>query len=77
LPTDAFVTLKVYDVLGREVVTLLSHEEMSDGAQEIEFNGNALASGVYFYRILVENIPNEDAVSGRSFTSVKKMMLLK
>lgn len=44
------VTVKVYDVLGREVRTLLS-ENLSAGSYEVTFDGSDLASGVYFYRL--------------------------
>ena len=45
------VTLKVYDVLGDEVVTLIN-EEKEPGFYSVEFNGSSLASGVYFYRMI-------------------------
>jgi len=77
LPTESFVTLTVYNVLGQEVAHVLNHEEMGDGDQEVEFNAHALASGVYFYRIVAESVPDEDAASGQSFTSVKKMLLMR
>jgi hypothetical protein len=59
------VTLKVYDILGAEVVTLVN-EEKAAGKYEVNFDASRLASGVYIYRIQV----NE-------FISVKKMVLLK
>jgi hypothetical protein len=61
----SFVTLKVYDVLGKEVANLVN-EEKSIGNYELEFNGNKLASGVYFYQLRVD-----------SFIETKKMLLLK
>ena len=65
LPESGHVTLIVYDVLGRKVATLVN-EEKPAGSYEVEFNGNALASGIYFYRI-----------KSRNYSSVKKMILLK
>ncbi len=59
--TQSFVTMKVYNVLGQEVATLLNHEYCEEGERSIEFNAGNLASGVYFYRILAEPI----AVDGR------------
>ena len=59
------VTLKVYDVLGREVSTLVN-EEKSAGNYEIKFNATTLPSGVYFYRFVAGN-----------FHQTKKMILLK
>jgi hypothetical protein len=50
LPTATRVMLKVYDVLGREVRTLV--DEVQDlGLRSVEFNANELASGVHFYRL--------------------------
>ena len=68
LSIDGNVTLKVYDILGREVATLLNNEEIEGGEHEIEFNAEKFSSGVYFYRINVNN---------GEFTQVKKLMLMK
>lgn len=65
IPELSFVTIKVYDVLGNEVATLVN-EEKSAGSYEIEFDGNELTSGIYFYRIQAGN-----------FVETKKMILLK
>jgi len=70
LAADSKVTLKVYDLLGQEVVTLVNGE-LAAGEQEVTFNATALNSGVYFYRI------NAEGANGRNFTSVKKMILTK
>ncbi len=64
-PVHGRQTLKVFDILGREVATLLD-EERPAGRYEILFNGSHLASGVYIYRL-----------QAGSFSSVKKMILLK
>lgn len=60
-----FTILKVYDVLGREVKTLIN-ESLAPGAYEVKFNGSELPSGVYFYRLTSGN-----------HTQTRKMMLLK
>ena len=60
-----FVTLKIYNVLGQEVATLYSGLQKA-GNYAATFNAGRFASGVYFYRL-----------SAGSFSSVKKMMLLK
>jgi hypothetical protein len=65
LPEAGYVTLKVYDVLGREVATLVD-EHKEAGYYEVEFNGSRLSSGVYFYKL----------VAG-SYTSIKKLLLAK
>jgi hypothetical protein len=64
-PVSSHQTLKVYDVLGNEVATLVD-EFMEAGQHEVEFNANNLASGVYIYRIQTEE-----------FTETKKMVLLR
>ena len=60
-----FITLKVYNLLGKEIATLVN-EEKSAGEYKVEFNGNNLPSGIYFYELKAGNI-----------TQTKKMMLLK
>jgi len=65
LPETGFVTLKIYDVLGNEVATLVK-EEKSVGSYEVEFNASNLPSGIYFYRL-----------QAGSFVETKKMVLMK
>jgi hypothetical protein len=67
-----FVTLKVYDVLGERVATLVSKVEQP-GNYQVEFNGSSLASGVYFYRISVRPLNQ----TGMKYTKTMKLMLLK
>jgi len=62
---SGFVKIKVYDVLGKEVATLVN-ENKPAGNYKIEFNASRLVSGVYFYRIFAEN-----------FVETKKMILMK
>ena len=65
LPKVSNVSLKIFDVLGREVATLVNQKQ-SAGKYSVTFDGSRLPSGVYFYRL----------VAG-SFVSVKKLMLIK
>ena len=65
LPNDGKVKLMIYDVLGREIKTLVNEVKQA-GKYTVEFNGSNFASGVYFYRI----------ESGK-FTEVKRMVLVK
>jgi len=65
VPKAGLVTIKVYDVLGREVETLIN-EEKSAGNYSLQFNGGKLSSGVYFYRM-----------QATSFSQTKKLLLLK
>ena len=60
------VELKIYDVLGREVMTLVN-KEMTPGKYTADFDAGNLASGVYIYRIQ----------AGSEFAAVKKMVLIK
>ncbi len=70
LAVDSKVMLKVFDILGQEVRTLIS-SNLAAGLHNIEFNAASLNSGVYFYRI--EATGND----GNSFVDVKKMILTK
>jgi DNA-binding beta-propeller fold protein YncE len=72
LSTESLVTLKIYDVLGREVETLVN-EIKQGGKYEVRFDGSNKASGVYFYRI--EAAPLSSKVKG--FVQTKKFILLK
>jgi photosystem II stability/assembly factor-like uncharacterized protein len=65
LPANTFMTLKVYDLLGREVGTLISKHEIA-GFHKVIFNAGNLPSGVYFYRIEAGN-----------YVDTKKFILLK
>ncbi|MBM4158860.1 MAG: T9SS type A sorting domain-containing protein [Ignavibacteria bacterium] len=65
LPKQGFVTMKVYDILGRVVRTLVN-EYKNAGNYITEFDGTNLSSGVYFYKLTADN-----------FSNVKKMILIK
>ena len=51
LAEDAFTTLKVYDILGNEVMVLVNDKLKSGQLYKVELNGDKLASGLYFYRL--------------------------
>jgi len=65
IPEVSFVLLKVYDILGREVATIVNEEKFA-GSYEVIFNDVTLPSGIYFYQIQTPN-----------FIQTKKMILLK
>jgi len=69
IPFDGKVSIKVYDVVGKEVVTLVD-ADLTAGYYTAEFDGTNLASGIYIYRILAET-------PGQKFAATKKMVLLK
>lgn len=69
LPAKSFITLKVYDILGKEIKTLVN-EEKSEGNYSISFDGSELSSGIYFYKLtMFENLQVKNIT--------KKMMLIK
>ncbi len=65
LPHSGFVSLKVYNILGEEIATLVS-EELAAGKYKVDWDASGWASGIYFYRFETYN-----------FSSVKKCLLLK
>ena len=65
MPKNSFVSLKVYDVLGKEVATLVN-EKLNAGNYEVDWNGSDYPSGVYIYKLVAGD-----------FVNVKKMVLLK
>jgi len=73
LPVASEVSLKVYDVLGREVMTLVNGRQDA-GAYNITLNAANLSSGVYFYRLQASAT---NGASSSNFVSTKKMMLVK
>jgi probable HAF family extracellular repeat protein len=72
LPVDSRVSLNVFNLLG-QVVAVLADEEQKGGFKSVVLNVNNLASGVYFYRLKAMSISDPN----KSFTQVKKMVLLK
>ena len=65
IPKNSLVTIKVFDILGNEVATLVN-EELSAGEHEVEFNAEGLSTGTYFYQLRAAD-----------FVQTKKIMLLK
>jgi len=65
VPSNEYVSLKVYDILGNEIATLVN-EQKSAGNYTVNFNAGNLASGMYLYKLQAGN-----------FTSVKKMLVVK
>jgi hypothetical protein len=65
LPMNSLVTIKVYDVVGREVATLVN-ERQNAGTYQTSFNAQGLSTGLYFYQLRAGN-----------YSEVKKMLLLR
>jgi len=70
LSSAGFITLKVYDMLGREIQTLVNGYK-DKGYYEVSFDASDLASGVYIYQLRT-NVPGRE-----NYVSIKKMMLVK
>ncbi len=70
IPSASKVTVKVFDILGREVA-VLANQDFAAGRHNLEFNASGLTSGAYFYTI------NTEGVDGSKNQAVKKMMLIK
>ena len=71
VPEKSFVSLKIYNSLGKEIKTL-ANESMPEGTRQIQFNAENITSGVYYYRITMSGIS-----SSFSFSHTGKMVLLK
>jgi len=65
VPVESNVSLKIYDMLGNEVATLVNETKIA-GEYEVEFNAATIASGIYFYRL-----------QAGDFVETKRMMLMK
>lgn len=65
IPKNSFVSIKLYDILGKEIM-ILANKDFNSGAYTLEFDGSSLSSGVYFYKL-----------TAGEFTDTKKMMLVK
>jgi hypothetical protein len=65
MSSKQYASLKVYDVLGNEVATLVN-EEKEAGIYEVEFDATGITSGIYFYRL-----------TAGEYTATKKMIILK
>ncbi len=66
-----YVSLKVYDALGKEVATLVN-EKQSAGNYSVEFDGSNYPSGIYFYRLVIDSY-----VETENFSETRRMILLK
>ena len=71
IPNASFVSLKVYDALGRNISNLLN-ENMNPGVYFSPFNGSDLNSGVYFY-----TLETKDLSTGKIYKEAKKMLIVK
>ena len=71
IPKTSYVTIKVFDLLGKEVA-MLTDEKKSAGNYSLEFNAGNLASGVYFY-----SMQAGASAGSAAFTETRKLIVLK
>ncbi len=78
MANSSFVKLAVFDLSGKEVAVLVN-EELGAGTYNADFDASQLASGTYFYRLVVGELRNKsgNTNNGVDFTDVKKMVLVK
>ncbi len=69
LPFNGNVSLKIYDISGREIATLVNNTQEA-GFYTTQFNAHNFASGIYFYRISADN-------GNENFVMTKRMLLIK
>ncbi len=72
LPVASVVSLKIFNILGQEVATLIDRQMMDAGYGEVEFNGDNLSTGIYFMNFTADGVGQEG--NAGHFTSVKKMI---
>ena len=65
IPENGFVSIKIYNILGKEVFTLVEGEQ-SSGSYKVSFNGSSLTSGIYFYKL-----------KANQFIQTRKFIILK
>jgi hypothetical protein len=73
LPKSEFVTLKVYDIVGREVSTLVNKRQTA-GSYSVRFDASQISSGLYFYKITAGD---PSTGSGQGFNKTRKMVVMK
>ncbi|MBI5214498.1 MAG: T9SS type A sorting domain-containing protein [Ignavibacteriae bacterium] len=76
LVQPSVVTLKIYNMLGQEVATVIDAEDYSDGVWDVQFDASSLTSGVYFYRLTSLVVDEETGVLS-TINQTKKMLLTK
>jgi hypothetical protein len=74
IPEQSQVTLKIYDLLGKEVATLMNNEIAAAGNHTKQWNASTMPSGVYFYKLQARQQAGRQA---GSFTAAKKLVLMK
>lgn len=71
IPFESKVSLKIYDMLGREIANMVSNDLQTAGYYTVQLNGVNMGSGTYFFRIIAQG------TNGKEFVMTKKMVLVK
>src|SRR5207249_1564273 len=74
IPKSSKANIIIYDILGREVTTLVN-EQLKQGSYETEWDGSNFASGIYYYKLVVGDNTNNGGAG--DFSETKKMVLIK
>jgi len=78
LKENSIVSLKIYNILGQVVTELIDNEEMIAGNHTVEFDAENLSSGIYYYKLAVNEIQNSDGkILPSAYSEIKKMLLIK
>ncbi|TAK63161.1 MAG: T9SS type A sorting domain-containing protein [Bacteroidetes bacterium] len=72
---SSLVSLKVFNLLGQEISTLIDREQYESGEYDVSFDASSLTSGIYFYKITAESVDENGAA--RIFSDMKRMTLIK
>lgn len=79
LPKDGFVSIKIYDILGKQIATLIDENKRA-GYYDVQFNADNFSSGMYFYHIVIHPHSGafaSDKIEAENFSDTKKMLLIK
>jgi len=76
LPSESYVTLRVFNMLGQEVSAIMENRLIEEGMQETEFDAGSLPAGIYMYRLTTSQRLQNSGAAPPSMT-MKKMILLK
>jgi hypothetical protein len=76
LSQPSIVTVKIFNIIGQEVATLVINEELEAGYHQAEFSAEKMASGIYFTRVMIAE-KNDNGGTGKNYTLTNRMLLLK
>jgi hypothetical protein len=77
IPSNAVVTLTVYDERSIETVKLLDHQQMIAGENQVTFNASNYSSGVYIYKLIAMVPSSSGEDTAVTYKAIRKMMLIK